>query len=427
MERSGGEHKRLNYRELSGAWLLAVSGVLWLASCGGRGAASSRPSAAGQPLQVGVVKVVRKTLQRNLAVSSELVPFQQIDVYAKESGFVRQLNVDYGTHVRAGQTMAVLEIPELQIQLDEDQAEIKDAADQVARMQKDMERVEAQRKVTHLQFTRLDQVSKSRPGLVAQQEVDDWQGRDTAAEAQVEAAQSALDSAESQLNRAQARERHDRVIFDYSIIQAPFAGIVTKRYANLGTLMQSGINSTQALPLVQLSEDDRFRLVIPVPESYVPFVRVGDGVEVRVPSLNRTFPGRVARFSVDVEADTRTMHTEVDVPNPERILMPGMYAEATLALNRRNQAVAIPPEAVNIEGQQRSVWVIGPSGVVEKRQVTLGVETPNNIEVISGLTPGEMVAVGDRGRLKAGETVRPRQVQLLEYSDGTDQSAPGGN
>ncbi|MGO4884723.1 MAG: efflux RND transporter periplasmic adaptor subunit [Bryobacteraceae bacterium] len=390
-----------------------------LVSCGGSGAAANRKAA---PIpEIGVVRAVRTNLQRTLVVSSELVPFQQIDVYAKESGFVRKLNVDYGTHVRTGETMAVLEIPELQMQLDEDQAEIKDAMGQVARVRNDLDRVEAEQKVTHLQFTRLDQVAKSRPGLVAQQEVDDWQGRDAAAEAQVQASRSALDSAQSQLHRAQARERHDRVLFDYSIIQAPFNGVVTKRYANLGTLMQSGINSTQALPLVQLSEDDRFRLVIPVPESYVPLVRIGDAVAVQVPSLDRGFPGRVARFSVDVEQDTRTMHTEVDVPNPQRVLMPGMYAEATLALNRRSQVVAVPPEAIGIEGQQRSVWVVDPSGTVQARNVTLGTETPTDVEVVSGVNAGEMVAVGDRSRLKNGEKVQPKEVQLLRYNDAAEE------
>ena len=98
-------------------------------------------------------------------------------------------------------------------------------------------------------------------------------------------------------------------------ITAPFAGVVTERYANLGALVQAGTaSSTQAMPVVKLSEDDLFRLVIPVPESYVRYIRVGDPVEVRVPSLNQTFPGKVARFSVDVKESTRTMHTEVDVP-----------------------------------------------------------------------------------------------------------------
>jgi len=370
-------------------------------------------------MEVGVVKVVRKPLQRTLVVSSELVPFQQIDVYAKESGFVQKLNVDYGSHVQAGQVMAVLEIPELQVQLDEDQAEIKDAASEVARSQQEVDRMQAQEKVAHLQFTRLDQVAKSRAGLIAQQEVDDWQGKDAAAQAQTAAARSALQSAQSQLTRTQARLKHDEVIFDYSKITAPFSGVVTKRYANLGTLMQSGTNSsTQVLPLVQLSEDDLFRLVMPVPESYVGDIHVGDPVAVRVPSLDRSFPGKVARFSVDVEFDTRTMHTEVNVPNPDHILLPGVYAEATLTLNRKNQAIAVPPEAVNIEGDGRSVWVVDPSGKVQARSVTVGLETPDDVEVLSGLRPGELVAVGDRSRLKAGETVQPKEIQLIQYHGG---------
>ena len=101
--------------------------------------------------------------------------------------------------------------------------------------------------------------------------------------------------------------------------------------------MQAGTSSsTQAMPLVRLSQDDLFRLVIPVPESYVKYIHVGDPVQVRVPSLDKVFPAKVTRFSVDVAADTRTMHTEVDVPNPSHVLMPGLYAEATLTLERQD-------------------------------------------------------------------------------------------
>ena len=119
--------------------------------------------------------------------------------------------------------------------------------------------------------------------------------------------------------------------------------------------MQAGTNSsTQALPLVQLSEDDLFRLVIPVSESYVRYVRIGDPVNVRVPSLNRSFPGKVARFSVDVAEDTRTMHTEVDVPNPNGVLLPGRLRGSYLDAGRKNNALTVPQEAVNITGDQRT-------------------------------------------------------------------------
>jgi RND family efflux transporter MFP subunit len=393
-----------------------------LVSCGERSVAAKEPGesqATNQKVpEVGVVKVIKTRLARTLIVSAELVPFQQIDVYAKESGFVRQLNVDYGVHVKEGQVMAVLEIPELEMQLQEDAAAIKDAAGEVTRYQDEVHRVEAQHKVSHLQYARLDQVAKLKNGLIAQQEVDDWQGKDLAAESQVSAAQSTLQSAQSRLDQAKAKERHDRVLYDYAKITAPFTGVVTKRYANKGTLMQSGMNSsTQALPLVQLSEDDLFRLVIPVPESYVPDIHIGDPVQVRVAALNRTFPGKVTRFSVDVEQDTRTMHTEVDVPNPQRILMPGMFAEATLTLDSNNRALVVPPEAVNIQGEDRTVWVVDPSNKVEERKVTLGIETPDEEEVVTGLHDGELVAVGDRSRLRAGETVRPKIIQLEHYDE----------
>jgi RND family efflux transporter MFP subunit len=263
---------------------------------------------------------------------------------------------------------------------------------------------------------RLDGVFKSKPGLVAQQEVDDSEGRALSSEAQVEAAKSNLLSAQSQLQSAQAKREHDQVLFDYAKITAPFAGIVTQRFANLGTLVQAGTNSsTQAMPIVRLSQDDLFRLVIPVPESYVHFIHIGDPVSVMVPSLNRTFPGKVARFSVDVRADTRTMHTEVDVPNPQRALLPGLYADATIALERKENAVAAPLQAVDHNGDRAFVDVVDPSGKIETRAVVLGIQTDTDAEVLSGLKGGELVVVSDRSSLKDGQTVQPKQIELVPF------------
>jgi multidrug efflux pump subunit AcrA (membrane-fusion protein) len=134
---------------------------------------------------VGVVSVTSKPLARSLTISSELVPFQESDVYAKESGYVKQLLVDYGSRVKEGQLMGVLEIPELELQLMQDDAAIKSAADQVSHAEHEVTRMEAQHKVYQLQFDRLDKVAKSQPGLVAQQEVDDAQGKDLSSEAHV--------------------------------------------------------------------------------------------------------------------------------------------------------------------------------------------------------------------------------------------------
>jgi len=374
-------------------------------------------SDGSKEISVGITKVSRKTLERQLTVSSELVPFQEIDVYAKESGYVRDLLVDYGTRVKKGQVIAVLEIPELEVQLQQDDAAIRNASDQVTRAEHELGRVEAQHKVVHLQFDRLDGVAKSKPGLVAQQEVDDAQGKDLAAEAQVDATKSSLQSAQSQLQGAEAKKEHDRVLFNYSKITAPFAGVITQRFANLGALVQAGTSSsTQAMPLVRLSQDDRFRLVIPVPESYVRYIKIGESVSVTVPSLSGgVFPGEVARFSVDVKEDTRTMHTEVDVLNTKQLLIPGMYAEATLTLERKVNAVSVPLQAMDHEGDKSTVEVVSQANKIETRTVTLGLQTATDAEVVSGLSGDEQVVVSDRSGLKPGEQVRPQQVQVLHY------------
>src|SRR5438309_112058 len=117
-------------------------------------------------------------------------------------------------------------------------------------------------------------------------------------------------------------------MYEYARVTAPFAGVITKRYADTGSMIQAGTASqTQAMPLVRLSENELLRLILPVPESVVPRIRIGEAVEVDVTALHRTFTGKVARFANKLQTSTRTMETEVDVPNPSMVLVPGMYAE----------------------------------------------------------------------------------------------------
>ena len=175
------------------------------------------------------------------------------------------------------------------------------------------------------------------------------------------------------------------------------------------------------MPIVRLSEDDLFRLVIPVPESYVRYIRIGDHVDVLVPSLNHTFPGKVARFSVDVREDTRTMHTEVDVPNPQRVLLPGLYANAELLLDRKNDVPTVPVQALNHEGDKTTVFVVNRDGELEDRAVQVGLQTASDAEITSGLSEGEQVVMSDRSGLKPGEKVHPQAVSVMQYQEESTQ------
>jgi RND family efflux transporter MFP subunit len=405
--------------------ILADTVLIFTSACNRTDAQSkSDPATAASDrsdVDVATALVTTRPVAQTLTLSSELVPFQEIDVYAKVAGYVKTLSVDYGAHVRKDQVMAVLEVPELQAQLDEDNAAIKAQQDQVTRAKSDVDRAKAQHNVAHLQYQRLDGVSKTQKGLVAQQEIDDAQGKDLAAESTVAAAQGEEQVAESQLAVAKARLTHDQALYDYSKITAPFDGVVTQRYANFGALMQAGTSSTQSTPLVRLSDENTLRLVIPVPESDVQYIHIGDPVDVRIPSVNKTVRGKVARFSVDVNGNTRTMHTEVDVPNADGKLVPGTYAEADITLGRNSAAVVVPQQALDRSGDTASVLVVNQDNKIEKRTVALGIQMPDYVEATSGVAKGDRVVVSDRSALKAGEIVTPKQVQQIAYGASGEQ------
>jgi RND family efflux transporter MFP subunit len=206
-----------------------------------------------------------------------------------------------------------------------------------------------------------------------------------------------------------------KTMFEYTSVTAPFAGVVTKRYADTGSMIQAGTaSSSQAMPLVKLSENSLLRLILPVPESAVPTVHIGQQVDVRVPTMNRSFPGQVKRFSDKVALATRTMDTEVDVANPDLLLIPGMYAEVRLTLDRRGRVLTIPVSAIDLgsDASSAQVAVVTPDSHIELRKVLLGLETATKVEVRSGLKEGDMVVIGNRSGLQPGQEVRPKLTTM---------------
>ncbi|HEY6214010.1 MAG TPA: efflux RND transporter periplasmic adaptor subunit, partial [Vicinamibacterales bacterium] len=274
----------------------------------------------------------------------------------------------------------------------------------------DLERAEASHDATHLAATRLASVSKTRANLIAQQDLDEASGRDRVSEAQVSTAKAALASAREQLEIAKANQSKTRTLFAYARITAPFEGVITHRYADTGAMIQAGTSSqTQTMPLVRLSQNNVLRLIIPVPESAVSRIRLHAPVDVHVESLGRTFAGTVARFSDRLDGDTRTMRVEVDVPNPTLELVPGMYAQASIALDQATDALTIPVQAIDRTEKGASVVVVSRQGAVERRDVELGLETADRVAVTRGVDAGDLVVTGNRAQLKAGEIVRPKE------------------
>jgi len=330
---------------------------------------------------VAVASVDREDLYNEVTIPAEFRPYVEIELNAKVAGYLRVINVDIGDKVKAGQLLGVLEVPELEAELD--------AALAV------QQRTEADYTNAHLIYTRLVGVNHEHPNLVAQQDIDTAQAKDSTA-------QAAVASAKADVEKYQT-------LLGYTQITAPFDGIITWRYADPGALIQAGTASdTQAKPLVRLSDNYLLRLDFPVSVKYVKDVHVGASVTVRVESLGgKTFTGNITRCTEKVSEATRTMITEMEVRNPDLEIVPGMYAQVVLEVEHRSHVLAIPTEAV-ASAKNSMVAVVNQNHQIEEREVGLGLETPNRYEVTAGLKEGEKVMIGSQSQVEAGQKVEPK-------------------
>ena len=382
-----------------------------VAGCGG-GHKAAADEAANAPA-AAVVKVARRNIADNLEIASEFQPFQEVDVYAKVSGYIHKLNVDFGTHVRQGQVLAELEIPELQQQLQQDEASVRRSEQDLVRAREELNRAQSAYTVAHVTYTRLADVQKSRPELVAQQEIDVAQGKDLEASAGVSSEKAALAAAEQNLLASKAALGKDQAMFDYARMTAPFDGVVTQIYAYTGALLPAGTASNKSdSGLCRLSQNNLLRLVIPVPERAVSDIHLGQTVAVNVSGINKAFNGKIVRFSDQIDTTTRTMHTEVDVPNPKYELVSGMYASVKIPLHSVANVLTVPVQAVQSAGEGKgAVLVVDRGNKIESRSVTLGLQSAMEVEITSGLQENEMVIFGAQGQFKPGELVSPKLVE----------------
>jgi RND family efflux transporter MFP subunit len=380
------------------ALLSLVAGLL-------TGCKSSAPPVATIPT-VPVATVGKATLANDLTLTAEFLPYQDVDVMAKVAGYVKTISVDIGDHVQQGQVLAVLEAPEIQSDVARAKAGVAAAQANIVTAQAAVQRDEAAEGIAKLSYQRIQDVATKDRGLVPRQELDVAQSREMEATAQLASAQSSVEAAKEAKAGADQEYVRAQTMMGYATIRAPFAGVVTKRYASTGSMIQAGIASqTQAMPLVKLAQNNLLRLILPVPVNDVAGVKDGQAVDVNVSSLGRTLQGTVTRSADSVQMATRTMDTEVDVPNRDGSLVAGMYAEVHLHLAARPNVLSVPLDAVDGLGTSVQQAYVVRDGSVHLVTVTTGLQTPNRLEILSGLQEGDKVIVGRHTGLSDGERV----------------------
>ncbi len=337
---------------------------------------------------VAAIRVARADLTRSATLTAEMRPWQEVDVHAKVTGYLKTITVDIGDRVRQGQVLAVLDVPELL---------------------EDQNKAQADYVISKLDYDRLIAVQKRNKALLAQEEIDK--------------SLAIFDQAKATLQRV-------KVLLDYCNITAPFAGVITWRFVDPGALIQAGTASnarasgqqpgmeagSRSVPIVHLAELAVLRLDFPAPEAIVPLIKTGMPVEVVVQATGETVHGSVARIAERVDLTTRTMTVEVDLKNDDLHLKPGMYANATIALETKQSAVSAPVQAVSL-GDKPSVLLINADGTAQLRPVTIGIQTPDRVEITSGVAEGDVLVYGSRGEIAAGMKVAPKFIDTKSSTE----------
>jgi len=340
---------------------------------------------------VEVVRVVSRAVERQVKLPGEFQPYMAVPIFAKVSGFVRDVRVDRGSAVKRGQLLATLEAPEMQAQIIE--AESKAQA-------LELQRAEAEAKLAAAQSTyeRLKAASAT-PGVVAENDV-------ILAQKTVEAAQSLVRSYENSIKAAQAQAQAVKELGQYLQIRAPFEGIITERNVHPGALVGPGAGST---PLLRLHQISRLRLVVAVPEALVGGIVKSARVPFTVAAYpGETFYGVVSLVAHDLDERTRSMAVELDVRNADLRLGAGMYPEVQWPVRRPQPSLLVPPTSI-VTTTERTFVIRVNNGVAQWVNVGRGARVGDLVEVFGPLKDGEIIVRRGTDEIRDGArvTVQP--------------------
>jgi membrane fusion protein, multidrug efflux system len=356
-----------------------------------QGAGSTAVAASNAPATVNTVPVVSKKLQTTIALPAQLTPYEQVDIYPKVTGFVQTVTVDRGSRVQRGQLLVRLTAPELISQRSQAEAGVRAAQSQLAT---------AQAKLTSDNGTYLHMVAASKtPGVLAENDV-------VVAGQAVSADKGLVDAAEQNIAAAREALRGVTQTESYLAITAPFEGVVTTRNLHPGALIgpASGAGGTE--PILQIADEKRLRLVVPIPEAQLGEMKTGQLVSFTVPAYpGQTFKAPIRRISGQVDEKSRTMPVELDVANRDGRLSPGSFTTVSWPLERSHPTLFVPASAVTSD-QQHTFVIRVRDGKAEWVTVQTGQTVDTEIEVFGELTAGDHVVKTASDAIHSGDTVR---------------------
>ena len=358
-------------------------------------------AAASRPPPVNVITVGSATGTHPLTLPGETAAWFESTIYARVNGYVAKWYVDIGDHVRQGQTLALIDTPELDANLTAARAALTSADAQVRVREAEAEFAK----------TTYERWRDSPKGVVSEQEREAKKADDDSAVAKLNAARAEVAQDQARVDSLLAMTRFKQVA-------APYDGTITERRIDIGNLVTVGSTAGNAL-LYRMSQDNPMRVFVDVPQTAAgPVMKIGVPVQIRASNVpNRTFSGKVTRTASAINPQARTMRAEIDIPNPDRALVPGMYVDVTFQL-QTDGMVQVPASAMVFRASGPQVAVVDDAGRVSFRKVTIARDDGNVIALGSGVSPGERVALNISSQIGEGD-----KVAVTESANGPSTTA----
>jgi multidrug efflux pump subunit AcrA (membrane-fusion protein) len=425
------EHHISAGKVVLGAIVLALLvGAVWLTGYLPRRDQASAAAAVAKQTQTAVPvvtaeRVVRAAQDSVVVLPGNISAMSEASIYARAAGYVTKRYADIGDHVKAGQLMAEIETPELDQQVAQAQAALAQARQQLSQNRASLVQAEAQRDLAKLTAQRYDNLVGR--GAVARQDADQQESTWKSAEAVVSAQQASVSAGEENVHQAEANLERVTALRDYNKVRAPVAGVVTVRNIDVGYLIsatgagQGGAplempgttaQATAGNELYRIAQTATLRILINVPQSAAPGIETGMRADVLVAEYQgRVFPGKVTRTSNSLDPNSRTLLTQVEIPNTDGKLYPGMYAQVRFSNHRDKPPLLIPGDALINGPAGTQVAVLGEIPNEETRRIhlqtiQLGRDYGAQTEVIGGLEGGELVIVNPGDTAREGNLVK---------------------
>jgi RND family efflux transporter MFP subunit len=352
---------------------------------------------------VSVIHPKRGSMQNELVLPGNIQAFTDAPIYARASGYLKRWYADIGSRVKAGQVLAEIDVPELDHQVTQAKADLQQVKATLDRALADREQGRANEELARVTAQRWRELATK--GVVSRQENDQYQAQYQAQSANVQALEKAIAAARSSIASAEANLARLEELQGYKTVRAPFDGVITARNTDVGALINAGAGAPSQ-ELFHIAAVSRLRVYVNVPQLYSRSAVPGLAADLMLAEFpGRRFHGRLVRTSEAIDAGTRTLLTEVDVDNASGELKPGAYAEVHFTLPAATQSLILPVNALLFRSEGLQVGVVREGNKVELVPVTLGKDYGTEVEVVSGINPGDSVVVNPPDSLAAGAVV----------------------